>query len=177
MLQHLCYNICATAFELQHFCYNICVSTGAWHPFPSYSSFPRATRDLDPCAVSPGGGSLVVVHVIRVPAEAAARVLARVASSIGLASTLLDAPPVGAGAGAEAILPPLVAFGLMQHEGKMSVVHGGIKKVAAFTEPIRNKEELLIVTGVGVEGVGRGAERVTSHYLSRQRIWWYETPI
>jgi hypothetical protein len=35
----------------------------------------------------------------------------------------------------------------MQHEGKMSVLHGGIKKVATYSEPISNKEQLLFVTG------------------------------
>ena len=41
----------------------------------------------------------------------------------------------------------MVAFGLMQHEGKLSVVNFGLKKVAGYTEVVRNKEELLLCTG------------------------------
>ena len=89
-----------------------------------------------------------MVHVVGVPQEAAERIIARVASST---ESYVDPT-----ASPRAILPPLVAFGLMQHEGKMSVVHGGIKKSATFSQPIRNKEELLIVTGRLTICVGKG---------------------
>ena len=103
----------------------------------------RATADLDPCAVSPG--ALVVITVEGVPATAAAAVIQRVARLTGPPSSGVSS----SGASATGAVAPLVAFGLMQHEGKLSVVHGGIKKAATFTEPIRNKENLLIVTGEG----------------------------
>ena len=103
----------------------------------------RATADLDPCAVAPG--SRVVVHVEAVPEAAAAAVVQRVARLNPMACAGV-ALRIGDDLGALAVAP-LVAFGLLQHEGKMSVVHGGIKKVATFSPPICNKEKLLIVTG------------------------------
>ena len=92
----------------------------------------RATEGLDPCSVPPG--SYVTIHVSAVPSRLAASVVSRIHMSKD-AST--SSPR-----------PPMVAFGLMQHEGRMSVLHAGIKKAAAFEAPIANKEELMIVTGV-----------------------------
>lgn len=74
------------------------------------------------------------MHVDAVPAAAAAAVIQRVAR--------LTHP-----AAPSDLAAPLIAFGLMQHEGKMSVMHGGVKKVATYSAPICNKEKLLIVTG------------------------------
>ncbi|XP_006823486.1 pre-rRNA-processing protein TSR1 homolog [Saccoglossus kowalevskii] len=42
---------------------------------------------------------------------------------------------------------PLVIFGLLQHEQKMSVVHFAIKKHPSFTKPIKSKELLLFQVG------------------------------
>ena len=99
------------------------------------------------------------MHVVGVSADVAAALIARVSGLSPPAAqpeaSLLPAP---AAAAATVIPAPLVAFGLMQHEGKLSVVHGGLKRVASYTEPVRNKEQLLLVTGEWVKG-GRGGGR------------------
>ena len=99
---------------------------------------------------------MVVIHVVGVPQEAAEGIIARVACSVDCAVDPTASP--------RAILPPLVAFGLMQHEGKMSVVHGGMKKAVTFSHPIRNKEELLIVTG---KNVCRGRQDIDG----KRKVW------
>ncbi len=43
---------------------------------------------------------------------------------------------------------PLAVFGLLQHETKLSVVNFSVRKSASFEEPLPNKAELLILTGV-----------------------------
>ena len=43
---------------------------------------------------------------------------------------------------------PLSVFGLLQHETKLSVVNFSVRKSASFEEPLPNKAELLILTGV-----------------------------
>ena len=43
---------------------------------------------------------------------------------------------------------PLSVFGLLQHETKLSVVNFSVRKSAAFEDPVLNKAELLILTGV-----------------------------
>ena len=88
----------------------------------------RATAGTDPCAVPPG--SYVTLVLAAVPAAAAARALERAAA-------------FAAGAA-----PPLTAFGLMQHECKLSVVNFSLKKAPEYAAPIRNKEPLLFVTGL-----------------------------
>jgi pre-rRNA-processing protein TSR1 len=65
-----------------------------------------------------------------VPAAAASAVLQRVAAF------------------ASGAAPPLTAFGLMQHESKLSVVNFSMRKAAGYELPIKNKEELLFVTGL-----------------------------
>jgi pre-rRNA-processing protein TSR1 len=44
--------------------------------------------------------------------------------------------------------PPLVALALHKHECKLSIVNMTVKKHAGYQEPVANKEELTIVTGV-----------------------------
>lgn len=43
---------------------------------------------------------------------------------------------------------PLVCWGLLQHECKMSLVHYSISKFGSYLEPIKNKDELLFFNGV-----------------------------
>eukprot|EP00887_Chlorella_sp_A99_P006809 scaffold2.g6809.t1 len=75
-------------------------------------------------------GSYAQLAVGGVPADAAARVCAAVAAACGSAA------------------PPVVAFGLLQHECKLSVVNFGVRKVAAVEEPVAAKEPLLLVSGL-----------------------------
>ncbi|KAK6928817.1 AARP2CN [Dillenia turbinata] len=42
---------------------------------------------------------------------------------------------------------PVIACGLLQHESKMSVLHFSIKKLEAYTAPIKAKEELIFHVG------------------------------
>ncbi|KAG1677733.1 hypothetical protein FOA52_001045 [Chlamydomonas sp. UWO 241] len=93
----------------------------------------HATSGADPCAV-PAGDQMVILYVVGVPTEAAMKLLARVSASV--------APPQSA------VLPPLVAFGLLQHEAKLSVVHFSLTKARAYSEPIKSKDEVLLCTGV-----------------------------
>lgn len=106
----------------------------------------RCTAGTDPCSVLPG--SFVTLVLANVPAAAAAAVLQRTAAAATAGDdaddVMLDAAAAaGGGAGL-----PLVVFGLLQHEGKLSVLNFGLKKAAGYSESIRNKEELLFVTGV-----------------------------
>lgn len=48
----------------------------------------------------------------------------------------------------QGLQPPLVAHGLLQHETKLSVLNFAIKKDANFSETLKNKTELLFVTGL-----------------------------
>lgn len=49
------------------------------------------------------------------------------------------------GAGAS---PPLIAYGLLKHETKKSVVNFRVRKSVTYENPIANREEFLIVTGI-----------------------------
>jgi len=42
---------------------------------------------------------------------------------------------------------PLVAFGLLQHETRLSVLNFSVKKASTFQEPLANKAPLLFVMG------------------------------
>jgi len=91
--------------------------------------------------VEPGTWARVVLS--NVPEDVAARVMARVATSFPTASALDvtdDAQTSRA--------TPLVAFALMTHEAKMSVVHFSVMKASGYSEPLPNKEQLLMVTGL-----------------------------
>ena len=50
--------------------------------------------------------------------------------------------------GVQGELPPMAVFGLLQHETKLSVVSFSVRKAAALEEPLPNKTELLLVTGL-----------------------------
>lgn len=41
-----------------------------------------------------------------------------------------------------------MAFGLLAHEAKLSVVHYSVRKATSYSQPLANKEELLLVTGL-----------------------------
>lgn len=75
-------------------------------------------------------GTYVQLQVAAVPAEAAARVLQRVAAS------------------QQEGVAPLVVFGLLQHECKLSVQHYGVRKAASYEEPLPSKQRLLLVNGL-----------------------------
>lgn len=97
-------------------------------PHPAPRPQARATSGADPCAVPPG--AYVTLVLAAVPAAAASATLERVAA-------------FAAGAA-----PPLTAFGLLQHEAKLSVVNFGVKKAAGYAAAVANKELLLFVTGL-----------------------------
>ena len=42
---------------------------------------------------------------------------------------------------------PVLAFGLLQHESRLSVLNFALKKASSFKEPLANKSPLLFVTG------------------------------
>lgn len=42
---------------------------------------------------------------------------------------------------------PYAAFGLLQHETRLSVLNFAIKKAASFTDPLQNKASLLFAAG------------------------------
>lgn len=88
----------------------------------------RASEGLDPCAVEPGTWVRVILK--EVSSQQAQTIMTRVSA---VESTCQA---------------PLVCFGLMRHEAKMSVAHFSINKVSSYTDPIANKEELLFVTGL-----------------------------
>ena len=48
----------------------------------------------------------------------------------------------------QGLAPPLTATGLLQHETKLTVLHFGLRKSAAFSAPLPNKAPLLLVTGI-----------------------------
>jgi pre-rRNA-processing protein TSR1 len=82
-----------------------------------------------------------------VPAAAAETVLQRTAAAAAADDDVMLDAAAAAGGGCSAAVP-LVVHGLLQHEGKLSVLNFGLKKVQGYGESIHNKEELLFVTGV-----------------------------
>jgi len=102
----------------------------------AFENFKRTLKRAREAAakIEPGKGVLpgafVSLHAAAVPADAALRVVERIRASQSGAACVLS------------------AWGLLQHECKLSVVNFGIKKVSNFTEPVANKEELLFVTGL-----------------------------
>ncbi|KAI7842810.1 hypothetical protein COHA_003556 [Chlorella ohadii] len=123
--------------------------TSAWDPRESlpqdyarvfaFENFKRAHKRAKEAAARVGAagdpdgvaaGTYVQLQVAAVPADAAARVLERVAAS------------------QQRGVAPLMVFGLLQHECKLSVQHYGVRKAAGYEEPIANKEALLLVNGL-----------------------------
>lgn len=43
---------------------------------------------------------------------------------------------------------PLVLHGLLQHEGKLSVLNFGLRMASTYQQPLANKAPLLFVTGL-----------------------------
>lgn len=98
----------------------------------AFENFRRAHRRAKEASAQAevGVGTYARVHAASVPADAALRVVERVrASQTGAA-------------------PPMSCWGLLQHEAKLSVVNFTVKKAASYSDPVANKEELLLVTGV-----------------------------
>ncbi|KAI3432659.1 hypothetical protein D9Q98_004203 [Chlorella vulgaris] len=105
----------------------------------AFENFRRAHKRAIELSVKAGAagnehgvpaGTYVQLRVAAVPADAAARVLQRVASS------------------QQEAVPPLVVFGLLQHECKLSVQHYGMRKASGFEAPLPSKEQLLLVNGL-----------------------------
>eukprot|EP00890_Picochlorum_soloecismus_P004008 jgi/Picsp_1/4608/NSC_01978-R1_pre-rrna-processing protein tsr1 homolog len=105
----------------------------------AFENFKRAQRralDLaakvnhnnGPCGADVG--MYVCIHICNVPVKSGLEIVQRVeASSQGMA-------------------PMTSAWGLLQHETKLSVLNFSIKKDPGCEEPIPNKEELCFVTGI-----------------------------
>ncbi|KAH0872350.1 hypothetical protein HID58_069712 [Brassica napus] len=68
-------------------------------------------------------GSYVRLHIKEVPLVAASKLSSLVSSK------------------------PIIAFGLLQHESKMSVLHFSLKKYDGYEDPIKTKEELMFHVG------------------------------
>ncbi|WZY97037.1 hypothetical protein YC2023_069366 [Brassica napus] len=68
-------------------------------------------------------GSYVRLHIKEVPLVAASKLSSLVSSK------------------------PVIAFGLLQHESKMSVLHFSVKKYDGYEDPIKTKEELMFHVG------------------------------
>ncbi|KAJ0232553.1 hypothetical protein HA466_0290480 [Hirschfeldia incana] len=68
-------------------------------------------------------GSYVRLHIKEVPIVAASKLSSLVSSK------------------------PIIAFGLLQHESKMSILHFSVKKYDGYEDPIKTKEELLFHVG------------------------------
>lgn len=105
----------------------------------AFENFKRAHKRAKETAARVGAagdpdgvaaGTYVQLQVAAVPADAAARVLERVAAS------------------QQRGVAPVMAFGLLQHECKLSVQHYGVRKASSYEEPIANKEQLLLVNGL-----------------------------
>lgn len=110
----------------------------------------RATNHTDRSSVPPG--SWVRLVLADVPAAAAAAVIQRTAAATGSPAADEHSMPVEDGTIAAASGPsaavPLVVYGLLQHEAKLSVVNFSLKKVSSYTETIKSKEDLLFVSGL-----------------------------
>ncbi|CAH8359187.1 unnamed protein product [Eruca vesicaria subsp. sativa] len=68
-------------------------------------------------------GSYVRLHIKEVPIVAASKL-----------SSLVNTKPI-------------IAFGLLQHESKMSVLHFSVKKYDGYKDPLKTKEELMFHVG------------------------------
>ena len=42
----------------------------------------------------------------------------------------------------------MTAVGLLQHETQLTVLHFGVRKAAGYANPLPNKADLLLVTGL-----------------------------
>jgi pre-rRNA-processing protein TSR1 len=74
-------------------------------------------------------GSCVRITLAAVPAAAAENVCNRVSAYLLGHAT------------------PLTAFGLLKHESKLSVVNMSVRRCGGYTDPVGNKEEVVIITG------------------------------
>ena len=129
----------------------------------------RRALALAAAAGSPGGevkgvvsGSRVEVVLSGVDRTLAEKFIKVVEASMGISSASSSSsssslyPP-----------PPVVATGLLQHEGRLSVMHWAIRKSSAFEPPIKSKEELLFVDGVRrflTKPVFSGDDHGASHF-------------
>ncbi|EFN51500.1 hypothetical protein CHLNCDRAFT_37364 [Chlorella variabilis] len=105
----------------------------------AFENFRRAHKRATEASLKAGAagdahgvpvGSYVQLRVAAVPADAAARVLQRVTAS------------------RQQAVAPLVVFGLLHHECKLSVQHYGVRKAAGYEDPLPSKEQLLLVNGL-----------------------------
>ena len=58
-------------------------------------------------------------------------------------------------------------FGLLQHEAKLSVLNFGVRKAAAFEDPLPNKAPLLLVTGVRFSYLPSPLSSASKHTATR----------
>ncbi|CAA7048328.1 unnamed protein product [Microthlaspi erraticum] len=77
-------------------------------------------EDRDDCIAT---GSYVRLHIKEVPLVAASKLSSLVSTK------------------------PIIGFGLLQHESKMSVLHFSVKKYDGYEAPIKTKEELMFHVG------------------------------
>ncbi len=104
--------------------------------FENFRRAHRRAREAAAAAGAPGdargvpAGARARVRLAAVPAGAAARVAGRVAAA------------------ARGLAPPLAAWGLLQHEAKLSVLHFSLRRAPGAPEPVASKDRLLLVTGV-----------------------------
>ncbi|KAL0796915.1 hypothetical protein Bca101_068292 [Brassica carinata] len=61
---------------------------------------------------------------------------------------------------------PIIAFGLLQHESKMSVLHFSVKKFDGYEDPIKTKEELMFHVGFR-QFVARPVFSTDNHKMER----------
>jgi len=101
------------------------------------AALAAAAADARAAPAAPVGARVEVV-LAAVPAAAGVAVCARV-SAFAAGARLDGAPPPP---------PPLTAFALLQHEGRLSVVHWAVKAAPSWAgPPLPGKADLLFVTG------------------------------
>jgi pre-rRNA-processing protein TSR1 len=94
----------------------------------SAESADTSLQGTEPGIVLPG--SYVRLSLPSVPKAAAAVVCSRVSAYLMGSAT------------------PLTALGLQRHECKLSVVNFSVKKHAAYEEAVKNKEDVVFLTGL-----------------------------
>ena len=116
-------------------------------------------------------GSRVDVVLCGVPRAAAEGLIGAVEASMtgkkSSSSSSSAAAPSSSSSSISYPTPPVVATGLLQHEGRLSVMHWAVRKSASFDPPIRSKDELLFADGVrrfSARPVFSGDDHGASHF-------------
>ena len=114
-------------------------------------------------AVGVASGSRVDVVLCGVPAPLAEKLVAAVEASMGRGGS----SPSPSSVPSSYPPPPVVATGLLQHEGRLSVMHWAVRKSTSFDAPLRSKDELLFVDGVrrfATRPIFSGDDHGASHF-------------